>query len=120
MNRYWISLFLVCIFLESHSLLFSLDSLSQRLGVIEEKIFNLEQQKAIVKDQIDRAHYEEMKYEVQSQSNMVTYEWHTMTDELKKAEEFEQKAKVEEKKLAEIERQIAELIKEKEALGRDK
>jgi hypothetical protein len=120
MDCYWISVFLICFLLKNQPHLFSDNFLSQRLRSIEEKISNLERQKAIAKDQIDRAHHEEMKYEVQSQSNIVTYEWHTMTDELKKAEEFEQIAKTEEKNLEEIERQIAELIKEKEALERDK
>ncbi len=88
----------------------------EKVKAFEQEINHLEQQKHILQLELQAESNEEVNQEVQSQKDMIEYDWKGVTGSLKNAETAEQKAKFHKAKIHAIDIEINKLSNEKELL----
>ncbi len=93
---------------------------SEKIKAIEKKISYLEQQKQTLQLELKAESHEELNQEMQSQKDVIEYDWTGVTGSLKNAEAAEQKAKFHKAKIHALDTKIKKLSYEKELLLQQK
>jgi hypothetical protein len=93
---------------------------SEKVKAIEQEIKHLEQQKNILQLELRAESHEELNQEMQSQKDVIEYDWTGVTGSLKNAEEAEHKAKFHKAKIHALDIEIKKLSYEKELLLQQK
>ncbi len=88
----------------------------EKVKTLEKKINHLEKQKHILQLEMKAEYREEINHEVQSQKDVIEYDWNGVTGSLKNAEAAEQKAKLKQAKIHALDIEIRKLSSEKEHL----
>lgn len=88
----------------------------QRIQEIKFEMAKLEKQKQELQREASANYRQEMQYEMQSQREIVEYEWHDVGESLKNAEASEQMAHSKEAEVRKIDQRLIQLANEKDLL----
>ncbi|MBA3602918.1 MAG: hypothetical protein H0W50_04605 [Parachlamydiaceae bacterium] len=89
---------------------------NEKIHAIEKEISNLQQQKQELERELKIEYHEEINQEMQSQKDVVEYDWSGVSSSLKHAEVAEHKAKFYKAKIHAVDLIIEKLTDEKEFL----
>ncbi len=88
----------------------------EKISAIDQEINKLQQQKLELQREIKSEYHEEMEHEMQSQKDLIEYDWSGVSSSLKQAETAEQKARLNTIKMHALEKELEKLTREKELL----